>query len=449
MLFRFLVKTILLLVMFTNSIVFAKEFKGTSEYYIADIQTKNTAIIFARDIAKQSALEQAGAFVSSLSLSSKGLLQKDDIKSITIGFTKLKAGTEVTNYSEPDKDGGVLLTYSAIFDIDENEVEENLKKYEQDNRKIETLKSQLEYEKKTHEQLEARYKELQKRYSTLKTDKEKADYQEGIVEVQSGLDALGYFKLAFDYQLQGDYTNALSYYDKVLQVFPNYTQKTGDPLLHYLLAAVSCQKGEIYLNTKQYPQAEASFNASIIIAPDFFRPYAGLALLYFTTGRKDDAILAANRAVAVESNEITHAYRMVINHAYGNWQVACDDYEKIPNKEIFASQIGWAYLQLKNWTKAIQVFNFASQYNPNNANIYHGRGRAYCGIGQYQLSVDDFTKAVSLDPSDNHAFAERAVSYLKLNQYQLALNDSLFALKNDPKDSTALWVLGELKKIKK
>ena len=63
--------------------------------------------------------------------------------------------------------------------------------------------------------------------------------------------------------------------------------------------------------------------------------------------------------------------------------------------------------------------------------------------------MDDFTKAVSLDPSDNHAFAERAVSYLKLNQYQLALNDSLFALKNDPKDSTALWVLGELKKIKK
>ena len=90
MLFRFLVKTILLLVMFTNSIVFAKEFKGTSEYYIADIQTKNTAIIFARDIAKQSALEQAGAFVSSLSLSSKGLLQKDDIKSIFYPKISLK-----------------------------------------------------------------------------------------------------------------------------------------------------------------------------------------------------------------------------------------------------------------------------------------------------------------------------------------------------------------------
>ena len=42
--------------------VFAAEYQGTSTYHITDIETKNMATTFARDLAKRDALEQAKTF---------------------------------------------------------------------------------------------------------------------------------------------------------------------------------------------------------------------------------------------------------------------------------------------------------------------------------------------------------------------------------------------------
>ena len=67
----------LITVLCINTHVKAAEYKGTSEYYIADVETKSMAITFARDLAKRNALEQAGTYIISLSESKNSVLQSD------------------------------------------------------------------------------------------------------------------------------------------------------------------------------------------------------------------------------------------------------------------------------------------------------------------------------------------------------------------------------------
>ena len=439
--------TILLLCLLISNITFAKDFLGTSEYFITDPSTKNIAIEFARDKAKQTALEQAGVFVTSISESSKGVMTKDDIKAVTLGFAKFKPDSEKAIFSKPNQDGSIVLSYSAIFSIDEKEIETNLVRLKQDNRAIENLKLQILSEQKALFELENRYKELQKKFTTLTTEKEKNDYKNAIVEVQNDLNAMGYFKIAVDCMTRENYKDALVYFDKTLERYSDYAYNNPAPWLTEFLASIFFQKGQIYMKGNQLAQAEAFFNSAIQIKPDYYYPYTYLALLYVMTKNESKSISAANMAVKLRpDDDQSYIARMSAYGNFGKYKEACSDFWKLKNPGPQATYAGWWYLLDKDYKNAIRVFDMALQYNPLDVPAYHGRGRANAGLKRDQDAVNDFTKAVTLDPKDFHAYAERGASYVYLKQYQLAYNDAILALSHNPNDAEALWVIAELDK---
>ena len=434
------------LLMFSN-FAFAKDYQGTSECFIADISTKNIAIELARDMAKRSALEQAGTFVTSVSESSKGLLTKDDVKTVTLGFAKLKNGSEKAVYSEPKQDGSIILSYSAVFSIDESEVKANLERFHQNNSEIASLKLQILSQQKSFVEIEKKYKDLQVKYNSLQTDQEKTDYRKQINEVQNDLSASQYYVIATDYMLKNNYKEALIYYDKALGAYDDYAKKNYQaPWLKDFLSSIFFQKGRIFEKDNQLAQAEAFYNAAIQIKPDDDLPYTALSILYMKTGNESGAIAAANAAVKINPNDDTYNGRMAVYGSFKRYKEACSDFWKLKNPLPKATVAGWFYLFDNDSKKALQVFDMALQYNSLDVAAYHGRGRANAGLNKDQDAVNDFTKAVTLDPSDFHAYAERGVSYVFLKQYQLAYNDAILALSHNPNDEQALWVIQEVNK---
>lgn len=103
----------------------AKIITGRAEYYV-EKGKKNVIEKVALEYAKREALEQAGVYIESESLVKNNVLKKDVVKAITIGTTKLVKNSVKKQYTK--ENGKEKLTLVAQFDIDEKEVNENIKR---------------------------------------------------------------------------------------------------------------------------------------------------------------------------------------------------------------------------------------------------------------------------------------------------------------------------------
>ncbi|MEO7978890.1 tetratricopeptide repeat protein [Flavobacterium sp.] len=77
---------------------------------------------------------------------------------------------------------------------------------------------------------------------------------------------------------------------------------------------------------------------------------------------------------------------------------------------------GSAYMDLKNYDKAISDYTMAIKLSPENEEPYAYRGRAYYEINKLNNSKDDFDKAIRLNKNFRYAYSNRALlKYTKLN----------------------------------
>ncbi|MCD4729561.1 MAG: tetratricopeptide repeat protein, partial [Bacteroidales bacterium] len=76
---------------------------------------------------------------------------------------------------------------------------------------------------------------------------------------------------------------------------------------------------------------------------------------------------------------------------------------------------GLSFMQLKNYTKAIEYFNMALKINPNRAKTHIDLGTCYYYKGDYQISVNYYTKALELNPDNNRAKQYLMMAKSKLN----------------------------------
>jgi tetratricopeptide (TPR) repeat protein len=97
---------------------------------------------------------------------------------------------------------------------------------------------------------------------------------------------------------------------------------------------------------------------------------------------------------------------------------------------------GAAFLNKREFDKAISDYDHALDMNPNNekvSSIYNNRGNAYAGKGLYDHAISDFTKALTINSKYELAYSNRGNTYFIKGQYHQALADFNKALEINPR----------------
>jgi len=96
--------------------------------------------------------------------------------------------------------------------------------------------------------------------------------------------------------------------------------------------------------------------------------------------------------------------------------------------------------QVSNYTKAINL-------HLNTKAVYQKRAAAYLGREDFEKAIADLTKVIELDPNDANGFKDRAKAFLGIRRnsqnIQNAIKDFSSAIDLEPKDAEAYGIRGE------
>lgn len=91
---------------------------------------------------------------------------------------------------------------------------------------------------------------------------------------------------------------------------------------------------------------------------------------------------------------------------------------------------------------AIAAFTQALQQQPDFADAYQGRGRAYFKSGNFPAAIADYTQALQINGDDVGGYFARGLAYLAVNNLEAAIADAKQALLRQPDYAAAYNLIG-------
>lgn len=93
------------------------------------------------------------------------------------------------------------------------------------------------------------------------------------------------------------------------------------------------------------------------------------------------------------------------------------------NKIIQHNELLAKMFDAGEYVEAIKVYSKAINSDPENADLYYGRGRSYEKLNELETAIKDFSTAIKLDENFIDALRHRAQLYLRTSQPQKAIED--------------------------
>ena len=110
---------------------------------------------------------------------------------------------------------------------------------------------------------------------------------------------------------------------------------------------------------------------------------------------------------------------------------------------------GCTHLEAGEWERAVEVFTAALRANPQDAEAYQQRARAYLELGKVNDALQDAEAAVRYEPEDAECYLVRGAALVKTRQFDPAIADLTRYLKEEdtytsggPRASRALYWRG-------
>ena len=103
---------------------------------------------------------------------------------------------------------------------------------------------------------------------------------------------------------------------------------------------------------------------------------------------------------------------------------------------------GLACLLVDDYDGAITLFSEAIQLQPDYADAYYNRGKAFSGKRNYSQAIADYSAALRIQPANPDALYERGFTYYDMHDYDKAIADYTAALRIKPDYYQALYYRG-------
>ncbi|CAF1499865.1 unnamed protein product [Adineta steineri] len=206
--------------------------------------------------------------------------------------------------------------------------------------------------------------------------------------------ALIYHQLGRIKYNQGEYPEALTYYEKALAIYHKML-----PSNHCNVAIIYMNIGSVYYSMSDYPKALSYYEKALAIKqqslpsdhPDLALSYVGIGLVYNSMNDYPKALSYYEKALAIQQQSLPS------NH---------------PDVGASYNNIGMVYRNMGNYPKALssneKAFAIKQQSLPSN---HPDLGASYNNIGAAHENMGNYSKA--------HSFYERAV---QIGQQSLSSN---------------------------
>jgi tetratricopeptide (TPR) repeat protein len=187
-------------------------------------------------------------------------------------------------------------------------------------------------------------------------------------------------------------------------------------------------RGNTYKNKGDLDQAISDYNKAIEINPNLADAYSNRGAVYQDKGNLDQALSDCNKAIKINPN-YAEAYnnRGNIYQSKGNLDQALSDCNKAikinPNCAEAYNNLGNAYASKGNLDQAISDYNKAIEINPNDADAYYNRGIVYQNKNDSNQAILNYNKAIEINPNYAKAYNNRAIAYFKKKEYDKSWKD--------------------------
>ena len=187
-------------------------------------------------------------------------------------------------------------------------------------------------------------------------------------------------ELGVAYFLQGDYTRALKEFLEAEKTIPD------DPYLQNNL-------GLAFMGKKRYQTAEVHFRKAVTLKPDYVPAKNNLGSAYMKQEK---------------------------------WDLAIDCFQEISGSLLYAtphfplSNLGWAYLGKKEYSRARDYFNRALKIKLDFINALHGLATTHLDAHQPGIAQSILARAIKKNPEVAVLHADMARTYEALGQPEKA-----------------------------
>lgn len=241
---------------------------------------------------------------------------------------------------------------------------------------------------------------------------------------------LQYFKNGNAQFQQGNYTAAITAYDKALALDTTYT-------------AAYTNKGRALHAQGHYTQAQSAFGRVIALTPQSTVGYLHRAHAYRANNYPESAIVDYTTVLDINPEQVeARYYRAQLYQGLDRHKEAVTDLEVViqwrltnmPTEDYLDSYRlrGYSRRRLGQLLAAEEDFKKALSLDPNDAQAYYNRGILAAHQKTSDCGVLDFTKAIQLQPDFAKAYFRRGMVYHTQGEYKLALKDFDQVLKYNP-----------------
>jgi tetratricopeptide (TPR) repeat protein len=194
---------------------------------------------------------------------------------------------------------------------------------------------------------------------------------------------------------KGDYDNAISDYNKALELHPHYAEARNN-------------RGVAWAYKGDYDKAISDCTEAVKINPLYANAYNNRGYAWQQKGDLDKAIADYTEALTIDEKYV----------------------------QAYHSR-GFAWACKGEYDKAIADYDKALEIRPRYADVYGKRGSAWSHKGNLDKAIADYTKALEIDPEFDEAYYNRAVIWNRKGKCEKAIADFTQALDINPDYSEA------------
>ena len=240
-------------------------------------------------------------------------------------------------------------------------------------------------------------------------------------------DAIAYLQRGNENHALGNYKEAITDYDKAIELNPEYISYNN--------------RGLANSNLGNHEVAITNYNKAIELNPQYAIAYDSRGTAKSALRQHEEAIEDYNKAIELNPQYISYNNRGSAKLALHKYKEAIEDYNKAielnPEFAKLYNNRGSANLNLKNHEEAITDYTKAIELNPQYADAYNNRGLAKSNLGDFKEAIEDYNKAIDLNPEFAKLYNNRGSANLNLKNHEEAITDYTKAIELNPQYAIA------------